>query len=705
MTSLRLPSDRPQERLVDDTFERAGFVHAVADAIHRAPRDGYTVAVTGPWGEGKTSVLNFVTERILARGDAQIVVFHPWWFSGGGELMQRFFTEMASQLREKSEAGERVARALLGFAWTLETVNDAVPLPLVRVGARMANRTAASVRRGELSSLDRKRALESVLRELSRPIVVVIDDIDRLQPTEINEVLRLVRAVGDLPNLTYLLAFDPGPVHAALGGDTPESETRGAQALEKIVQARFALPPSRQALVDRLLTDALTAAIASGADVLFSPEAWSLLQHVRVTELIRNGRDIARLSGALVTTLERVGAEVEAADIIALEILRLKEPAAFDALVEAAVALTGGTTTMFGQPDDAKIADAAAVTAIIERTSVGARPVVRAVIETLFPAAGQLLGRGGFTSGSSTSWRRAGRVADRAHLDTYLHRGLTASAPSRATLTRATAALGDPVRLGNLLTQEEDALREVLGRLSDHLNALELPDVVATMQTLLDRAWALRPVSRPYGPSSVSLSDVIHMFAVDVLRSRTVTERIRVIEEAVYPDLSAEADLVRVGGPDAQAGGLAMLPLPEWERLEDRLLDKVVAASAQTMRAERDAAHLVWRAEQRRPAAIEACLRQWVEDDAFLVRWLDLSTTTYLGEGVRHEIEWARLIAVFGIETLRRRLSATTLTPTTTKEDVALQQARAALAAHDAAPPTPPSPPTGRPTDQARPTP
>ena len=43
---------------------------------------------------------------------------------------------------------------------------------------------------------------------LDQPILVVIDDLDRLQPDELLLVFKLIRLVGRLPSVGYILAFD-----------------------------------------------------------------------------------------------------------------------------------------------------------------------------------------------------------------------------------------------------------------------------------------------------------------------------------------------------------------------------------------------------------------------------------------------------------------------------------------------------------------
>ncbi len=54
------------------------------------------------------------------------------------------------------------------------------------------------------------------LSQLDKPIVIVLDDIDRLSTNEIREVFKLVRLTASFPNIIYVLAFDRLRVELAL---------------------------------------------------------------------------------------------------------------------------------------------------------------------------------------------------------------------------------------------------------------------------------------------------------------------------------------------------------------------------------------------------------------------------------------------------------------------------------------------------------
>jgi predicted KAP-like P-loop ATPase len=61
-----------------------------------------------------------------------------------------------------------------------------------------------------------KDRVYTVLKEEGKRVVVLMDDIDRLENTEIQAVFRLVKLSADAPYTVYILAFDEEMVAAAL---------------------------------------------------------------------------------------------------------------------------------------------------------------------------------------------------------------------------------------------------------------------------------------------------------------------------------------------------------------------------------------------------------------------------------------------------------------------------------------------------------
>src|SRR5258708_32230811 len=81
-----------------------------------------------------------------------------------------------------------------------------------------------------------KAEVSELLRQLKAPILVVIDDVDRLTADEVRLIFQLIKANADFPNLVYLALFQRDIVEKSLEKVTSGS---GKDFLEKIVQIGF----------------------------------------------------------------------------------------------------------------------------------------------------------------------------------------------------------------------------------------------------------------------------------------------------------------------------------------------------------------------------------------------------------------------------------------------------------------------------------
>src|SRR5581483_4408670 len=95
-----------------------------------------------------------------------------------------------------------------------------------------------------------KASLSGALRGLKAPLMIVMDDVDRLTKEEVRLLFQLIKANADFPRVVYFLLFDRGVVERALDG---EGGSSGRDYMEKIVQAGFDLPRHDQADMDRML--------------------------------------------------------------------------------------------------------------------------------------------------------------------------------------------------------------------------------------------------------------------------------------------------------------------------------------------------------------------------------------------------------------------------------------------------------------------
>ncbi|WAJ27379.1 KAP family P-loop NTPase fold protein [Antarcticirhabdus aurantiaca] len=342
-------ADRPRTKLEEDQLGYRDFAEAIAAGLaSRAGEDGLVIAVHGKWGSGKTSAVNMVVDALTRReakfdeNDRTIIVrFNPWWFSEQKDLTRAFFSEVNATIGKKLSAGVRdglrlIAKKVTGATDILSAALSWTPAGALAQPIAEAIKAAGEEIPDERSLEEVRNDLAEALRCETRNIVVIIDDVDRLVADEVRQIFRLVKSVADLPRVTYLLVFDREIAIRAL--ERP-SDPNAPEWLEKIVQASFDLPPVAQTDLNRLFTQRLSAIVDDQPNVDFV--RWGNIFHGVIAPYLRTPRDVGRLANAIAMAWPAVSGEVDVADFVAIETLRLFEPGLYTFIRDRPDDLTG----------------------------------------------------------------------------------------------------------------------------------------------------------------------------------------------------------------------------------------------------------------------------------------------------------------------------------------------------------------------------
>ena len=319
-------ADRPIECRQQDRLGRRSFAEAVARQVRAVPVEhGFTIAVVGEWGSGKTSVLNMVAETLDDGDTTTVLRFNPWLFGSATDLVTRFFHELSAQLGQgRFKRLKDVTKALSELGQTLAPLS---PIPGATGAANLfAKLTDLWTKPPSLH--EKRENLRKVLRKSNSRIIVLIDDIDRLEASETRELFRLVRLTSDLPNVVFLLAFDSRHVARTLG----ENESEGRKYLEKIVQVSYDLPNVRETILPGMFFYWLEELIQGRDLTQLDKDVWARVFYDVVNPLLGNLRDVKRYLYSIPVTLDTIGQEVALADLLGMEALRILRPSMFDDL-------------------------------------------------------------------------------------------------------------------------------------------------------------------------------------------------------------------------------------------------------------------------------------------------------------------------------------------------------------------------------------
>ncbi|THV14133.1 KAP family P-loop NTPase fold protein [Rhizobium rhizophilum] len=362
-------------------FERIAEFSHLPDHLNYVHPDHFRRQITAEAAGNKDlerQLYRYFRLRLRSHNDPKCLVVHfrPWLIPDTAALSTVFITELVKAIGSKF--GTDVEQAFADYSQIIEKL-----APLAGAAAQAVLPGSDGVVRAFLSSILRKRpqsleegknALEASLRKLKgRRIVVVIDDLDRLNPKEATEMVGLVKSLGNLPHVIYLMSYEPqilaNHIHTTLQVD-------GDSYLEKIIQYRRRLP--------LLSGDSLAAMLSASIEPLLEDSTHTVIDGLREAmdrvgwRYIKTPRDALRCGQWINRSYEWLRNQTDPVDLFILEIVQSKDPPLYTWIRSNLQLLCAGRSAT---PD--------AISQSLKADRVEATVVRRAALSVLFPAAAQ----------------------------------------------------------------------------------------------------------------------------------------------------------------------------------------------------------------------------------------------------------------------------------------------------------------------------
>lgn len=215
-------------------------IQFAATVLASGSNSGLVYGIDAPWGSGKTSFINLASNYWRKEAASEVILFRfePLRYASDPDLVERFIRDLSTEIQrqvfvpEFPPAVTRYSRLLkgktdfsfLGFKFTLEPSIETID---------------------EL--LD---DIDDVLKRIRRRLIVVIDDLDRLDVKAVNNVLFTVQRTFKLTQAAYILCYDTENLVA-----TKDESERARQFLEKFVNIKLSLFVDSSALCRFLRSD------------------------------------------------------------------------------------------------------------------------------------------------------------------------------------------------------------------------------------------------------------------------------------------------------------------------------------------------------------------------------------------------------------------------------------------------------------------
>lgn len=357
------------------------------------PFSGEVIAVNAPWGSGKTSLVNLAVDLLKAKdfydGDKRVAFIDlADKFTKAPDLAMEV-RKVLGQLQESQPAPEirpievwtqpRGADTAFLFldaiyeaykndeqfriGWKkYETMAEKVwrkvrrnPAPLLQVGSGLTQ-LAAALTTGQQDSVSLegsafagqsaaslraslKKALEESLADKPRRLLFVVDDVDRMTPEQIEQLITAIWWVRDIPGVMFLLLYEQSRVIKALAGahfaHEDDSERVAARYLEKIVQFSYDFPDPDH---DELLSNLFSKAMETTGKPLRGEEGFRDTTRERAARKILSGyvtnprSQLRMINGMEIAHKLLAGKPFDLADFMVVNALKLFDGSGYDEL-------------------------------------------------------------------------------------------------------------------------------------------------------------------------------------------------------------------------------------------------------------------------------------------------------------------------------------------------------------------------------------
>lgn len=334
-----------------DLLKRDNIVNMLYRIIkHGKTKGSLAIALMGEWGTGKTSIVNLALQKLRQESaEAPIIIeFDPWYFSNEGEdNFQTLLTVFLNGLRTHISPAVLATDLDKLFRQYYQALVPVLPDYAQKVSALFSRQTPT------LDSL--KQEIEDAIKTVDKKIIVVIDDLDRMERREILFILKLIRLCGDFKGITYIVPFDWQFVEQQLQNDFPSG---ASSYLEKIFPIVLAVPKTEGTTLVNVLQEHFVHLSVQADDYITDPKKFlSELQslYAPMITLLDNTRRIKRFLNSYFTLFPLLKHEVNLYDLFLIEIIRLRFPEVYDLIYQSQPFFTFENKINWGSPHEDKV--------------------------------------------------------------------------------------------------------------------------------------------------------------------------------------------------------------------------------------------------------------------------------------------------------------------------------------------------------------
>ena len=414
MEEQNYSADSPVNQKEDDRFSRWMFSERVANVISkRSDPSSIVIGLYGVWGDGKTSVLNFIENSLSADENVICIKFNPWRFGTEDELLSGFFFDIADALDAKLiKTGDKLK----------DFVKKAAPGAGAILGAKGAGDAVGSfLSTPDINEL--KSRIESELEAAKRRVLILVDDVDRLENSEIHALFKLVKLTADFKYTSYILAFDKDVVAASLQERYSSAKNNaGEDFLEKIIQVPLHLPSVEQPILREFCFKGVDEALSISGIELSQQQVQEFVRDFSgaFDDSLTTPRKAKLYGNTLLFSLPILKGEVNPVDLMLIEGVRIFFPTLYEAIRKNKSLFTGTFSERqhSNSEPEKEYVKSLIDTALLTSEEIDKKGVIR-LLKNMFPKLHSVYGNTTYGSDWYKEWENGQRICSESYFSRY----------------------------------------------------------------------------------------------------------------------------------------------------------------------------------------------------------------------------------------------------------------------------------------------
>jgi KAP family P-loop domain len=223
-------SDVEKQNKDDDLLGFADKAERFAERVFNGGSpDSIVFGIDAPWGIGKSTFVNFCQEYWENKHKSDIIIykFNPLRYEDRLNLLEKFVDGLVQSIQKQTFVPE--IRPLISRYSRFIKGKGTLSIPGLDL----------EVMPGSYTVDDAFDDLEAALKDLDKKILIVVDDLDRLNFSAIKDVLFVIKKSFTLPNISYVLCYDTDNI-TALEKEHIDPD-KVTEFLEKFVNVKVSL--------------------------------------------------------------------------------------------------------------------------------------------------------------------------------------------------------------------------------------------------------------------------------------------------------------------------------------------------------------------------------------------------------------------------------------------------------------------------------